>query len=361
MLGHDVVLLHCCDFVQAPQLFRLQLLCHSVRRRLQAPDVWRQAFASEMRFISCDLARGMAPLVSKMPPDLPSLSLRFRWCSLGLDSATLLARHLPRGARRLQLAFRGCGLGEAAATALAERMPPELESLYLTLRGCPIGGRGVKAVAEHLPKQLKELGLDFRDCRLPGIGLRYLAQQLQQAESLQQLRLQVGGCDMAAMDCKVIMSQLPHESLRILHLGFESCALGCAGARAMAEALPQQLEVLHLDLDWCNVQAEGASALARHLPPFLRRLWLGLSGCSVGREGATALAKGLRELTLLERCHLDFSRCRIASVGCLRLLEALPQSLTALLLDVRGCAIHVEERGELRDLLPEGLEATLLF
>ena len=42
MLGHDVVLLHCCDFVQAPQLFRLQLLCHSVRRRLQAPDVWRQ-------------------------------------------------------------------------------------------------------------------------------------------------------------------------------------------------------------------------------------------------------------------------------------------------------------------------------
>ena len=66
------------------------------------------------------------PAIQAILPSRPPWFLGSAARGLGLDSATLLARHLPRGARRLQLAFRGCGLGEAAATALAERMPPEL-------------------------------------------------------------------------------------------------------------------------------------------------------------------------------------------------------------------------------------------
>ena len=77
-----------------------------------------------------------------------------------------------------------------------ERVTRRTSSGKIGLRAPP------RLSAEPAGAALQELGLDFRDCRLPGIGLRYLAQQLQQAESLQQLRLQVGGCDMAAMDCK---------------------------------------------------------------------------------------------------------------------------------------------------------------
>lgn len=126
----------------------------------------------------------------------------------------------------------------------------------------------------------------------------------------------------------------------------------------MAQALPQDLDALHLDLDWCNIQAEGAIALAQHLPRGVLRLWLGLGGCSIGRDGAQALARALREMSKLERLHLDCSRCRISFVGAKNLLEQMPSSLTSLLFDFRGCGIDVEERQDLRDMLPEGLSAS---
>ena len=222
-----------------------------------------------------------------------------------------------------------------------------------------MGAGGAKAFAQHLPQELRELCLDFRDCRLPIAGIRALAQHL--PRGLQQLRLQLGGSDLISSDCKVIMCQLPLESLRVLQLGFESCPLGLLGARAIAEALPQDLDALHLDLDWCNIQAEGAIALAQHLPPKVLRLWLGLGGCSIGREGAQALARALTYMSKLERLHLDCSRCRISFLGAKNLLEVMPNSLTSLLCDFRGCGIDVEERQDLRDMLPEALSVSSIM
>ena len=45
-------------------------------------------------------------------------------------------------------------------------------------------------------------------------------------------------------------------------------------------------------------------------------------------------------------------------VGAKNLLEQMPSSLTSLLFDFRGCGIDVEERQDLRDMLPEGLSAS---
>lgn len=44
--------------------------------------------------------------------------------------------------------------------------------------------------------------------------------------------------------------------------------------------------------------------------------------------------------------------------GAKKLLDLMPSSLTSLLFDFRGCGIDVEERQDLRDMLPEGLSVS---
>ena len=39
----------------------------------------------------------MRSLVARLPDDLERLELRFRWCSVGVDGASILAERLPRG------------------------------------------------------------------------------------------------------------------------------------------------------------------------------------------------------------------------------------------------------------------------
>lgn len=41
------------------------------------------------------LRQGMRSLVARLPEDLERLELRFRWCSVGIDGASILAEKLP--------------------------------------------------------------------------------------------------------------------------------------------------------------------------------------------------------------------------------------------------------------------------
>ena len=156
----------------------------------------------------------MESLVSRMPPGLQKLDLRFRWCSAN-EGAQVLAKRLPSTLTDLALAFRGCGLGEAGARALARALPQGLRSLRLSLRGCPVGVAGAEALGQRLPQSLEALTLDFRDCRLPQRGCAALAAKLPE---LRALHLLLGGCDLVAGDLKVLTSLLP-RSVRDLHLG----------------------------------------------------------------------------------------------------------------------------------------------
>lgn len=48
-------------------------------------------------------------------------------------------------------------------------------------------------------------------------------------------------------------------------------------------------------------------------------------------------------------------------LGAKNLLEVMPNSLTSLLCDFRGCGIDVEERQDLRDMLPEALSVSSIM
>ena len=71
-------------------------------------------------------------------------------------------------------------------------------------------------------------------------------------------------CQAWFLEYRTVLHRINEESLRVLQLGFESCPLGLLGARAIAEALPQDLDALHLE--------SSAHQLVTNLSTFLR-MW----------------------------------------------------------------------------------------
>ena len=254
-----------------------------------------------------------------MAPNLRSLNLS----RVAFPPLPALAALLPRLPHLTALAMRDNGAGHMAAatiaTALSQR---ECRLSSLNLGENHIDDRGAVSLADALRDSRCLTELQLRDNGITDVGASALAGGLSaRFAPLAALDLsQNGGISaQSAVHFAHALSASPPPPLAALSLG--GCALGDAGARVLADALPAAFALKALSLYGNGIGDEGAAALAGALRRGSRLEALSLFGNSVACAGAAAFADALCDAKALR--SLDLFDNDVAFAGASALATAL--------------------------------------
>uniref|UniRef100_A0A7R9VAK8 Uncharacterized protein n=1 Tax=Chlamydomonas euryale TaxID=1486919 RepID=A0A7R9VAK8_9CHLO len=121
----------------------------------------------------------------------------------------------------------------------------------------------------------------------------------------------------------VALAKLLKRSPVLATLDLRCCALGPAGAKALAAGVAGSAALRHLDLGNNRIGDDGAAALADALKSSPRLQVLLLPRCGIGATGASALGSALPAPGAAPLCELDLSQNPIGNAGAVAIGQGL--------------------------------------
>ena len=243
-------------------------------------------------------------------PNLRSLNLS----RIAFPPLPALAALLPRLPQLTSLAMRDNGAGHMAAATIATALCQRACRLStVNLGENHIDDRGAASLADALRDSRSLTELQLRDNGITDVGAIALANALDPRWaplSALDLSANAGITAHSAPHFAHALSASPPPPLAALALG--GCALGDAGARVLADALPSAPLLRALALYGNGIGDAGAAALAGALRRGSRLEALSLFGNAVACPGAAAFAdalpaaKALKSLDLFDN-DVDFA------------------------------------------------------